>query len=112
MCPRAVTHSRRLACWSPGTPPFAWGATASDAAHHAVILEEIARMVLQTLAINPAARADPVKAAGQTLLPQARQRGLLRPDTPPERAYGTRRIVILATGFRLSRTAGIMLPTP
>ena len=42
-----------------GHAPFAWGATPSGAAHNAVILEEIARMALETLAINPGARAIP-----------------------------------------------------
>jgi L-ribulose-5-phosphate 4-epimerase len=36
--------------------PFAWGASAEEAAHHAVIVEEVARLALETLAINPGAR--------------------------------------------------------
>lgn len=39
-----------------GHAPFCWGGSASDAAHHAVILEEIATMASQTLAANPKAR--------------------------------------------------------
>jgi L-ribulose-5-phosphate 4-epimerase len=35
--------------------PFAWGKDAETAAHHAVILEAIARMACFTLSINPAA---------------------------------------------------------
>ncbi len=35
--------------------PFAWGETATEAAHHAVILESLARMAFTTLAVNPAA---------------------------------------------------------
>lgn len=35
--------------------PFAWGETAMEAAHHAVILESLARMAMNTLAINPSA---------------------------------------------------------
>jgi L-ribulose-5-phosphate 4-epimerase len=38
-----------------GHGPFSWGKTAADAAHNAVILEELARMALYTLTINPAA---------------------------------------------------------
>ena len=40
-----------------GHAPFCWGKTASDAAHNAVIVEEIAAMALYTLAANPRARA-------------------------------------------------------
>jgi L-ribulose-5-phosphate 4-epimerase len=35
--------------------PFAWGATAAQAAHNAVLLEEIALMAYQTVALNSAA---------------------------------------------------------
>lgn len=35
-----------------GHAPFAWGKTAIDAAHNAVILEEVALLALQTLAIH------------------------------------------------------------
>ena len=38
-----------------GHGPFAWGPTAAGAAHNAVILEELARIAAQTLALNPAA---------------------------------------------------------
>ena len=34
--------------------PFAWGASPQQAVHHAVVLEEVARMALYTLALNPA----------------------------------------------------------
>jgi len=40
-----------------GHGPFCWGASATAAAHHAVILEYLARMASATLAINPNARA-------------------------------------------------------
>jgi len=33
--------------------PFAWGRTPAEAAHIAVVLEEVARMALDTLAVNP-----------------------------------------------------------
>ena len=39
-----------------GHGPFAWGRSAAEAAHTAVVLEELARTALQTLAINPHAR--------------------------------------------------------
>jgi L-ribulose-5-phosphate 4-epimerase len=38
-----------------GHAPFCWGKSASDAAHIAVILEELAALAWQTLTINPAA---------------------------------------------------------
>jgi L-ribulose-5-phosphate 4-epimerase len=42
-----------------GHAPFCWGATPGDAAHVAVILEEIAAMALNALSINPQAGAIP-----------------------------------------------------
>lgn len=33
--------------------PFTWGKNATEAAHHAVILEELARMALDTVALSP-----------------------------------------------------------
>src|SRR5690242_5365334 len=39
-----------------GHAPFCWGATPAEAAHIAVIVEEIASMAFQTLAANPKAR--------------------------------------------------------
>ena len=53
---------RALACTAPAAAPgvlvanhgpFAWGASASEAAHHAVILEAVARTAYFTLALNP-----------------------------------------------------------
>jgi L-ribulose-5-phosphate 4-epimerase len=41
-----------------GHAPFTWGKTAAHAAYHAVVLEELARIALETLAINP--RATPL----------------------------------------------------
>ncbi len=38
-----------------GHAPFAWGKTAADAAHNAVVLEYIARMAYRSRLINPAA---------------------------------------------------------
>jgi L-ribulose-5-phosphate 4-epimerase len=42
-----------------GHAPFCWGATPAEAAHIAVIVEEIAAMAFQTLAANPKARPIP-----------------------------------------------------
>lgn len=42
-----------------GHAPFCWGATPADAAHNAVIVEEIAAMALNTLAANTKARPIP-----------------------------------------------------
>jgi len=39
-----------------GHAPFCWGRTAADAAYTAVILEELAAMAVETIAINPAAK--------------------------------------------------------
>jgi len=39
-----------------GHAPFCWGASAAEAAHHAVILEYVARMAHHTLSINSEAR--------------------------------------------------------
>jgi L-ribulose-5-phosphate 4-epimerase len=40
-----------------GHAPFCWGATPTEAAHVAVIVEEIAAMASHTLAANPSARS-------------------------------------------------------
>ena len=40
-----------------GHAPFCWGRTAADAAHHAVILEYVARMACHTLSINAESRS-------------------------------------------------------
>jgi L-ribulose-5-phosphate 4-epimerase len=42
-----------------GHAPFCWGKTPADAAHNAVLVEEIATMALQTLTANPKARPIP-----------------------------------------------------
>ena len=42
-----------------GHAPFCWGKTPVDAAHNAVLVEEIATMALQTITANPKARAIP-----------------------------------------------------
>jgi len=42
-----------------GHAPFCWGANVTDAAHIAVVLEEIAALAAQTLAVNPRAKPLP-----------------------------------------------------
>jgi L-ribulose-5-phosphate 4-epimerase len=42
-----------------GHAPFCWGRTAGEAAHVAVVLEEAARMALETLQVNPDATPIP-----------------------------------------------------
>ena len=44
-----------------GHAPFTWGRSVDEAAHHAVVLEEIAETALRTLAIN--SRATPISQA-------------------------------------------------
>jgi L-ribulose-5-phosphate 4-epimerase len=44
-----------------GHAPFCWGADAAEAAHTAVVLEEVARLALQTLGVNP--KAAPISQA-------------------------------------------------
>ena len=46
-----------------GHAPFTWGESVAAAAHTAVVLEEVAQLALQTLAVNP--NASPIS---QTLL--------------------------------------------
>jgi L-ribulose-5-phosphate 4-epimerase len=38
-----------------GHAPFTWGKDAQDAAHHAVVLEAVAKMAFQTILLNPSA---------------------------------------------------------
>ncbi len=39
-----------------GHAPFCWGTSAAEAAHNAVVLEDLAALAWQTLTINPSAR--------------------------------------------------------
>jgi L-ribulose-5-phosphate 4-epimerase len=48
-----------------GHGPFAWGRTAAEAVTNARVLETIARMALDTLALNPKARRLPAYLAGK-----------------------------------------------
>ncbi len=55
---RAVAGRDPLRCPAmlvAGHGPFSWGKSAADSVHNAVIVEELANMAWQTLAINPAA---------------------------------------------------------
>jgi L-ribulose-5-phosphate 4-epimerase len=45
------------ACLVNGHAPFAWGRTAHDAAHHAVVLEAVAKMAYRTLTLKSEAGA-------------------------------------------------------
>ncbi len=42
-----------------GHGPFTWGRSAAEAAHHAVIVEELAEMAWRTLTLNPTAASLP-----------------------------------------------------
>jgi L-ribulose-5-phosphate 4-epimerase len=42
-----------------GRGPFSWGKTAAESAYHGAVLEDICKMAILTLAINPAAAALP-----------------------------------------------------
>lgn len=42
-----------------GHAPFAWGKNAMDSVHHSLILEEVARMALGTLSLNPKVEPPP-----------------------------------------------------
>jgi len=42
-----------------GHAPFCWGASPAEAAHNAVVVEELARLALQTIAVNPRAKTLP-----------------------------------------------------
>ena len=44
------------ACLIAGHAPFCWGASVTEAAYHAVIVEELAAMAWMTVTINPAAQ--------------------------------------------------------
>jgi L-ribulose-5-phosphate 4-epimerase len=55
------TFARRDPLTCPGVlvashAPFAWGKTLDEAVHNAIVLEHLARMATETLAVNPAIR--------------------------------------------------------
>ena len=57
-----------------------WGKSVRDAAHHAVIVEEIAAMARQTLTINPDAQPILAGAARQASFSEAWAGGDLRAE--------------------------------
>jgi L-ribulose-5-phosphate 4-epimerase len=60
-CFRDIDPSTMPAVLVAGHAPFTWGASVSEAAYHAVILEEVAHLALHTVAINP--DATPISRA-------------------------------------------------
>ena len=52
---RSLDPTEMQAALVAGHGPFCWGKSAADAAHNAVLLEEVARMAWLALALNPAA---------------------------------------------------------
>ena len=50
-------HVSGVLCASHG--PFTWGKNAAQAVYHAVVLEEVAKMAILTLTIDPAAQPAP-----------------------------------------------------
>lgn len=63
---RNPIHTPGVLCAGHG--PFTWGADAAQSVHNAVVLEELARMAMWTLAINPAAEALPEHVADKHFL--------------------------------------------
>lgn len=59
-------HTPAVLCAGHG--PFAWGATAQESVHNAVVLEELARMAMWTLTINPEAETLPKHVADKHFL--------------------------------------------
>jgi L-ribulose-5-phosphate 4-epimerase len=53
---RDLEAAEMPACLVAGHAPFTWGKSVAEAAHNAVVLEEVARMALETRAVNPDAR--------------------------------------------------------
>jgi L-ribulose-5-phosphate 4-epimerase len=62
-----------------GHAPFCWGKTAADAAHTAVILEELAAMAWNDHDHQSRRQTDLRSPAQQALLPQARPESHVRP---------------------------------
>ena len=56
---RDLNHLHTPGVLVAGHGPFTWGQAAMDAVHNSVILEEIAKMALTTIRINPAAGPVP-----------------------------------------------------
>jgi L-ribulose-5-phosphate 4-epimerase len=60
-CFRGLDSTEMQAALVAGHGPFCWGKSAADAAHNAVLLEEVARMAWLALALNPG--APPISSA-------------------------------------------------
>lgn len=58
---RGLDPTEMQAALVAGHGPFCWGKSAADAAHNAVLLEEVARMAWLALALNPG--APPISSA-------------------------------------------------
>jgi L-ribulose-5-phosphate 4-epimerase len=56
---RGIDPAQVSAVLVAGHGPFCWGRSASEAAHNAVILEEVARMAYQTITLNQSAGPIP-----------------------------------------------------
>jgi L-ribulose-5-phosphate 4-epimerase len=50
---RGMDPLSRPAVLVAGHAPFTWGTSVAEAAYHAVVLEEVAQMALQTMMVNP-----------------------------------------------------------
>lgn len=56
---RDLDHNATPAVLCKNHGPFTWGKNASEAVHHAVVLEEVARMAARCEAINPGVKPAP-----------------------------------------------------
>ena len=56
---RDLDHNATPAVLCKNHGPFTWGKDASEAVHHAVVLEEVARMAARCEAINPGVKPAP-----------------------------------------------------
>ncbi|MBQ4090327.1 MAG: L-ribulose-5-phosphate 4-epimerase [Clostridia bacterium] len=63
---RNPVHTPGVLCAGHG--PFTWGRDAADSVHNAVVLEELSRMAMWTLAINPSAESLPEHVADKHFL--------------------------------------------
>ncbi len=63
---RNYMHTPGVLCAGHG--PFTWGKTAQESVHNAVVMEEVARMAMWTLSINPNAECLPQHVADKHFL--------------------------------------------
>ena len=71
-------HVPGVLCASHG--PFTWGKDAAQAVYHAVVLEEVARMAILTLTIDPDAQPAPQHVLDKHFMRKTRTQRLLRPE--------------------------------